>query len=117
MKIGVPACQPVSRADVRARSRTDAYEFRERGLYAIRETLHSSLEVARQSLVTLGEGEDAASRIVEHFTRHDREQFEKTFVVRHDRQALMTVSQQGRQDLKALLAAEREAVGQAQQES
>jgi len=93
---------------VRARSRTDAYDLSELGLNPIRETFHSSLEAARQSLLALGEAEDTALNIIEHFRRHDHEQFEKTRQVRHDMAAILNISEQGRQDLKALLAAERE---------
>ena len=92
---------------VRARSRTDAYELRERGLHPVRETFHSSLEAARQALVALGESSSAAAKIIKHFERHDLEQFETAYKIRHDRQAVLDLSEQGRRDLKALLASER----------
>jgi monovalent cation:proton antiporter-2 (CPA2) family protein len=92
---------------VRARSRTDAYELRERGLHPIRETFYSSLEAARQALVALGESSAAATKIIKHFERHDLEQFEAAYKIRHDRQAVLDLSEQGRRDLKALLASER----------
>jgi monovalent cation:proton antiporter-2 (CPA2) family protein len=91
----------------RARSRTTAYDLRELGLDPIRETFYSSLEAARQSLLALGETAESAETILAHFERHDREQFEKTRVVRHDMTAVLSISEQGRQDLKAVLAAER----------
>jgi monovalent cation:proton antiporter-2 (CPA2) family protein len=92
---------------VRARSRTDAYELRERGLHPVRETFHSSLEAARQALVALGESSSAAAKIIKHFERHDLEQFETAYKIRHDRQAVLDLSEQGRRDLKALLSSER----------
>lgn len=92
---------------IRARSRTDAYELRELGLHPIRETFYSSLEAARQALMALGESSAAASKITKHFERHDLEQFEAAWKVRNDRQAVLDLTQQGRRDLKALLASER----------
>lgn len=48
-----------------------------------------------------------AARIIRQFERHDQEMIERTLKVRHDCEALMSVVEQGRQDLEALLAAER----------
>ena len=91
----------------RARSRTDAFEFRELGLQPIRETFYSSLQAAKQSLLALGETSAAAARIVQHFERHDLKQLDAMLKVRNDRQAVLDISEQGRQDLKAVLTAER----------
>ena len=91
----------------RARSRTDAFDFRELDIDPIRETYHSALEAARQALVALKLSASGAARIIRQFERHDREMIERTLKVRHDREALMSVVEQGRQDLEALLAAER----------
>lgn len=91
---------------VRARSRTDAFDFRELGLDPIRETFYSALEAARQSLVALDVSPASAKRIVRQFERHDRDMLERTLQVRHDRAALISMAEQGRQDLKALLAEE-----------
>ena len=91
----------------RARSRTDAFDFRELGLNPIRETFYSSLEAARQALQILGESAASAAKIIKHFERLDLEQLELTRKVRHDRKAVLSITEQGRQDLQALLAAER----------
>ncbi|MEZ0246076.1 MAG: NAD-binding protein, partial [Methylophilaceae bacterium] len=91
----------------RARSRTDAFDFRELDIDPIRETYHSALEAARQALVALKLSASGAARIIRQFERHDQEMIERTLKVRHDREALMSVVEQGRQDLEALLAAER----------
>jgi monovalent cation:proton antiporter-2 (CPA2) family protein len=90
----------------RARSRTDAFDFRELGLNPIRETFYSSLEAARQALQALGEPASSTARIIKHFERHDAEQLERARKVRHDQKALLSIVEQGRLDLKALLAAE-----------
>jgi glutathione-regulated potassium-efflux system ancillary protein KefC len=98
---------PQVKVVARARSRTDAFEFRELDLHPIREIFHSSLEAARQSLLALGETSAAATRIIQHFQRHDLEQLDAMLKVRDDRQAVLNISEQGRQDLKAVLIADR----------
>jgi monovalent cation:proton antiporter-2 (CPA2) family protein len=90
----------------RARSRTDAFDLRELDLHPIRETFYSSLEAAKQSLVAIGETASAAARIIKQFEKHDLEQLEATLKIRHDRKALSSVMEQGRQDLKTLLEME-----------
>jgi len=99
---------PEVKVVARARSRTDAFDFRELGLQPVRETFHSSLEAARQSLLALGESAAVATRIIQHFERHDSEQLDAMRKVRNDREAVLNLTAQGRQDLKALLTAERE---------
>jgi len=91
----------------RARSRTDVFDFHELGIDAIRETFHSALEAARQALLALNVSAGGAARIIRQFERHDVEMIERTLEVRHDREALIDLAEQGRQDLKTLLAAER----------
>lgn len=91
---------------VRARSRTDAFDLRELDLQPIRETFYSSLEAAKQSLIIIGETATAAGRIIKQFEKHDMEQLETTLKIRHDRKALSSQMEQGRQDLKTLLEME-----------
>lgn len=90
----------------RARSRTDAFDLRELDLHPIRETFYSSLEAAKQALIIIGETASAAGRIIKQFEKHDIEQLEATLKIRHDRKALSSVMEQGRQDLKTLLEME-----------
>lgn len=90
----------------RARSRTDAFDLRELDLNPIRETFYSSLEAARQSLLAIGETASAAENIVRQFEKHDLEQLEATLKIRHDRKAISSLMEQGRQDLKTLLQME-----------
>jgi voltage-gated potassium channel Kch len=90
----------------RARSRTDAFDLRELDLNPIRETFYSSLEAAKQALIITGETASAAGRIIKQFEKHDIEQLESTLKIRHDRKALSSVMEQGRQDLKTLLEME-----------
>jgi monovalent cation:proton antiporter-2 (CPA2) family protein len=90
----------------RARSRTDAFDLRELDLNPIRETFYSSLEAARQSLLAIGETASAAENIVRQFEKHDLDQLEATLKIRHDRKAISSLMEQGRQDLKTLLQME-----------
>lgn len=91
---------------VRARSRTDAFDLRDLDLNPVRETFYSSLEAARQALVMIGETSSAAAKIIKQFEKHDIEQLETTRQIRHDRKALSSQMEQGRQDLKTLLEME-----------
>jgi monovalent cation:proton antiporter-2 (CPA2) family protein len=91
---------------VRARSRTDAFDLRDLDLNPVRETFYSSLEAARQALVMIGENSSAAAKIIKQFEKHDIEQLETTRKIRHDRKALSSQMEQGRQDLKTLLEME-----------
>ncbi|WP_084545142.1 monovalent cation:proton antiporter-2 (CPA2) family protein [Derxia gummosa] len=91
----------------RARSRTEAYAFRELGIVSIRETFHSSLEAAAESLMHLGMPRHTAQQVVREFERYDRKMLEHSFAVRHDRKALMSLAEQGRRDLEELLSNEK----------
>jgi monovalent cation:proton antiporter-2 (CPA2) family protein len=90
----------------RARSRTDAFDLRDIGLDPIRETFYSSLVAAKQALLAIGESPSAAAKIIKHFERHDLEQLEATRTIRHDMNAVRSMAEQGRQDLKDLLLLE-----------
>jgi len=90
----------------RARSRTDAFDLLDIGLDPIRETFYSSLVAAKQALLALGETPASATKIIKHFERHDIEQLEAARAIKHDMNALMNISEKGRQDLKDLLALE-----------
>ncbi len=91
---------------VRARSRTDAFDLRDLDLDPIRETFHSSLVAAKQALVAIGETPTSAAKIIKHFEQHDTEQLEATRKIRHDKKAILSMTEQGRQDLKDLLKIE-----------
>ncbi|ADI30571.1 monovalent cation:proton antiporter-2 (CPA2) family protein [Methylotenera versatilis] len=91
---------------VRARSRTDAFDLRDLDLYPIRETFYSSLEAARHALLAIGESPASAAKIIKHFEIHDLEQLEATRSIRHDRSAIFSLAEKGRQDLKTLFELE-----------
>ncbi|HEY3301210.1 MAG TPA: monovalent cation:proton antiporter-2 (CPA2) family protein [Methylophilaceae bacterium] len=92
---------------VRARSRTDAFDLRELDLNPIRETFYSSLEAAKQALMAIGETASSAAKAIKQFEKYDIEQLEATRKIRHDRSALVSLAEQGRQDLKTLFELER----------
>ncbi len=91
----------------RARSRTDAFEFRDLGVPQVRETLFSALQVASLALHALGETPHAAWRIVRHFEKHDAEMFERAAQIRGDRQAVIGLAEQSRRDLQSVLSIDR----------
>lgn len=91
---------------VRARSRTDAFDLRDLELNPIRETFYSSLEAARQGLIAIGESVASAAKIIKQFETHDIAQLEATRSIRHDRSAIFSMTEKGRQDLKTLFKLE-----------
>ncbi|HEV3011333.1 MAG TPA: cation:proton antiporter, partial [Burkholderiales bacterium] len=91
---------------VRAHSRTDAYEFMDLGVPAVRETFASALDAAELALRSLGHGPLAARRVVTQFRRHDEEMLELMAPHRGEVKQLIALNQQGRRDLEKLLTAE-----------
>jgi glutathione-regulated potassium-efflux system ancillary protein KefC len=90
----------------RARSRTDAYEYLDLGIPAVRETFGSALDAAELALRALGHGPLAARRVVTQFRRHDEELMEQMAAHRGEVKQLIALNQQGRRDLERLLTAE-----------
>jgi monovalent cation:proton antiporter-2 (CPA2) family protein len=91
---------------VRARSRSDAFEYADMGVPAVRETFGSALDAAESALHGFGYGKVAARRIVTRFRRHDEQGLADQARHRKDVKKLITLSQQGRRDLEQLLATE-----------
>jgi voltage-gated potassium channel Kch len=91
---------------VRAHSRTDAYEYAELGVPAVRELFAASLDAAAELLVALGYAPDNAQRIVQRFREYDERQLAENAQHRHDEKKLIALSEQGRRDIAQLLAAE-----------
>ena len=90
----------------RAHSRTDAYEYIDLGVPAVRETFGSALDAAELALRALGHGPVAARRVVTHFRRHDEEMTEQMAPHRSEVKQLIALNLQGRSDLEKLLTAE-----------
>lgn len=97
---------PNLRLIVRAHSRTDAFEYLEMGVPAVRETFGSALDAAEEALRLLDFGPQAARRVVQQFRRHDEEMLLRQMAVRQEETQLMALNQQGRVDLEQLLRTE-----------
>jgi len=97
---------PNLRLIVRAHSRTDAFEYMEMGVPAIRETFGSALDASEEALRLLDFGPQAARRVVQRFRRHDEEMLLRQMAVRQEETQLMALNQQGRVDLEQLLSTE-----------
>jgi monovalent cation:proton antiporter-2 (CPA2) family protein len=91
---------------VRAYSRTDAFEYSDLGVPAVRETFGSALDTAELALQDLGYGKVAARRVITSFRRHDEQALLEQAKHRKDTKKLITIAQQNRQDLEQLLATE-----------
>jgi monovalent cation:proton antiporter-2 (CPA2) family protein len=90
----------------RAHSRTDAYEYMDLGVPAVRETFGSALDAAELALRALGHGPLAARRVITRFRRHDEEMTEQMAPHRGEVKQLIALNLQGRSDLEKLLTAE-----------
>ena len=91
---------------VRARSRTDAYEYAAMGVPAVREVFGSALDAAGLVLKNLGMDEDRARALLARFREYDERQIRQNAPHRHDMTKLIAASEQGRRDIAQLLAAE-----------
>jgi len=91
---------------VRAHSRTDAYEYAEMGVPAVREMFASALDAASQLLLRLGYAPDNVQRIVQRFRDYDERQIVQQAPHRKDTQKLIELAEQGRRDIAQLLASE-----------
>ena len=91
---------------VRARSRSDAFEYHELGVPAVRETFGAALDAAEAALRALDFGPVAAHRVVTRFRRHDEELLAEQAPHRNEVKKLVAVTLQGRQDIEQLLGSE-----------
>ncbi|MCC2679981.1 MAG: potassium:proton antiporter, partial [Pseudobdellovibrio sp.] len=91
----------------RARNRGHVYDLKALGVKEIkRETFDSSVYFTRDLLVDMGFKKDLADRIVEKFIVHDEIMLEKQFQVRDDAPSMLSVSQQGVEQLAQVLSEE-----------
>ena len=91
---------------VRAHSRTDAYEYAELGVPAVREMFASALDAASQLLLRLGYAPDDAQRVVQRFREYDERQIVQQAPHRKDTKKLIELTEQGRRDIAQLMASE-----------
>ena len=97
---------PQLRILARAHGRTDAFEYVEMGVPAVRETLGSALDAAQAALRALGFHPHSAWRIAAQFRRRDEALLAEHAPHRLDQKKLIAVSQKARADLDALLREE-----------
>ena len=97
----------------RARDVTHWNALRDRGVMRVeRELFESSLRSARNVLELLGQPQDAAQQASERFRQHNLALFEQMYPHRNDRAKVIAVAKQGRQQLEAQMAQERELLAQ-----
>jgi glutathione-regulated potassium-efflux system ancillary protein KefC/glutathione-regulated potassium-efflux system protein KefB len=96
----------------RARNRVHYYRLRDLDIDVIeRETLHSSLETARQALGHLGFDPAQAARAVELFREHDARQLDAQYAVRQDEAQLIQTAAQAAAQLQELFESDVNAGG------
>lgn len=92
---------------VRARSRTQVYELQALGATPVRETFHSSLEMARETLLGMGLSAAQADTRVRRFREHDEELLASQLQFSNDQAALIKSAQEAGAELEALFDADR----------
>jgi voltage-gated potassium channel Kch len=92
----------------RARNRWYAHLLMDRDIDGlVRETFHSSLQLAKQALTVLGIDEAAAERAVTLFRDHDEKTLMETHAIYRDEQQLIQNQQQAADELASLFEADR----------
>ena len=100
---------PQLKVIARAHGRSDAFEYLDMGVPAVREMFGSALEAAEAALRALDFGPMAARRVVTRFRRHDEEMLAEQAPHRGEIKQLIAMQQRGRDDLERLLKRETEA--------
>jgi monovalent cation:proton antiporter-2 (CPA2) family protein len=91
----------------RARNRRHAYLLMDRGVDGlVRDTFHSSLKLAEESLVALGIVPEEAARSVELFRAHDEQNLLDTHAIYRDEKQLIQSTHQATEELMALFEAD-----------
>jgi monovalent cation:proton antiporter-2 (CPA2) family protein len=96
---------------VRAYDRTHAGELLKLGVeYVYREMFGSSMDLAKDALVTLGKSKAAAASIITKFTQLDEQFLRKSVAVRDDQKALQDLARESRAEIARVFAADRESL-------
>lgn len=91
----------------RARNRRHAFLLMDRGVDGlVRDTFHSSLKMAEDSLIELGISREEAERSVALFREHDERTLQETHAIYRDEQQLIQSTQQATEELMALFEAD-----------
>jgi len=93
----------------RATTRTHELHLRELGVdFVLRDTLHSSLRLARELLGRLGLSAEEAQQVVDSFEAHDARTLERQAAVFRDAEAFRRTTISASEELKALFARDAE---------
>ncbi|MFN0160328.1 MAG: monovalent cation:proton antiporter-2 (CPA2) family protein [Burkholderiales bacterium] len=93
----------------RARNRAHAHRLNELGVTRVyRETWHTSIEMAQQSLLRLGFPASDTAMTIARFRDHDLELLKRQQAVHGDEAALIQTSREASDELKALFESDRE---------
>jgi glutathione-regulated potassium-efflux system protein KefB len=91
----------------RARNRQHAFKLMDLGVQVVvRETLHSSLEMAQQVMESLGVPKEVAAERRARFQAHDERVLQEQYLIFDDEAALIANSEQNRRDLEKLFEAD-----------
>ncbi len=87
----------------RARNRVHVFRLRDLGVKLIwRETFSASLDMARQTLLSLGFGIAASERAVSLFKQHDEQRLDAQYAVQHDEAQLIQTTKEAAAQLQEL---------------
>ena len=87
----------------RARNRQHAYRLLDSGAdYVMRETVLSSIALAKKTLVGAGVAEDEANKVTATFRDYDEALLHKQYAIHHDEDQVMSMSKQAALELQGL---------------
>ncbi len=94
---------------VRAYDRSHAGELLKIGVkYVYREVFGSSMNLAKDALIVLGQTEKDASSVVKRFSDHDEKFLRKSVAVRDDQKALQDLARESRAEIARVFASDRD---------
>lgn len=100
---------PNLRIIARARNRQHAFRLMDMGVAAIRETLHSSVEIGKMAFVSLGVRHEQADEYARLFLEHDEHIMAEQYLVHDNDAALIASAEEAYRQLEALFDADRQA--------
>jgi glutathione-regulated potassium-efflux system protein KefB len=98
---------PHLRIIARARNRQHAFRLMDTGVAAIRETLHSSVEIGKMAFIGLGIRQERAEEYARLFLEHDEHIMAEQYLGHDDEAALIASAEEAYRELEALFDADR----------
>jgi glutathione-regulated potassium-efflux system protein KefB len=98
---------PKLRIIARARNRQHAFRLMDMGVAAIRETLHSSVEIGKMAFIGLGIRHERAEEYARLFLEHDEHILAEQYLVHDNEAALIASAEEAYRELEALFDADR----------